>query len=126
MLLRSGREIPSGTLPAKLTSASKPTKIYDYIVRRNHIIKQVKTLLHQITLENDPEQILQKFYDFFTKIDGELDFLCLYMFEPNRRFLESIYDHSISLVEYLEIEQFDFDTDLVYRVLDRIGSCIHR
>ena len=52
--------------------------------------------------------------------------MCLYMFEPNRRFLESIYDHSISLVEYLEIEQFDFDTDLVYRVLDRIGSTIHR
>jgi len=123
MRLRSGREIPSGTLPAKPT---KPVKIYDYIVRRNYIIKQVKTLLHQITLENDPEQILQKLYEVFNKIDGELDFMCLYMFEINRQFLESIYDHSISLVEYMEIEQFDFDTDLVYRVLDRIGSRIHR
>jgi len=128
MRLRSGREIPSGTQPEPVivSKEKKPEKIYDYIVKRNRIITVIKTLLHQITVEPILTKELELIHRVFQEMDRHMDFLSRYTFEPNQRFFAEFFNQSIAIVDYLEMYEIDFDQELFYRVLDRIGSRIHR
>ena len=125
MQLRSGRQIPSGAQPEP-TIPKQNEKIYDYIVKRNRIITVIKTLLHQI--ENEPivTKQVELIHGVFREVDQHMQFLSRYTFEPNQRFFRTFYDLSIALVEFLEMYELDFDQDLFYRVMDEVGSKIHK
>jgi hypothetical protein len=107
MKLRSGRIIPTPTVPEQ-----KET-IYDYIIRRNGIINQIKVILFQLTLiTNVEEQIIQidKICSAFTT---NLEYLMKYKFEPNKRFIQLIHSKTIEWME-----RYPSRRDLLFKIHD--------
>ena len=87
--------------------------VYDYIVRRNGIINEVKLHLFQLTLiKNLDEQLIQidKICSIFTK---EFDYLMKYKFEPTKRFIQLIHSKTLEWMN-----QYPSRRDLLFKLHD--------
>lgn len=87
--------------------------VYDYIVRRNGIINEVKLHLFQLTLiKNLGEQLIQidKICSTFT---AEFDYLMKYKFEPTKRFIQLIHSKTLEWMN-----QYPSRRDLLFKLHD--------
>ncbi len=92
MKLRSGRIIPSCVIIPPSTIPQKE-KIYDYIVRRDHIINLIRVKLNILLTDNlTYDEKLALVYSTYCLFSSEFNFLTKYKFEPNKRFIKSFHD----------------------------------
>ena len=92
MKLRSGRIIPSGAIISPSTIPQQE-KIYDYIVRRDHIINRIRVNLNLLLANNlSYNDQLELVYSTYCLFISEFEFLTKYKFEPNKRFIKSFHD----------------------------------
>ena len=87
--------------------------VYDYIVRRNGIINEIKLHLFQLTLiKNLDEQLIQidKICSTFTT---EFDYLMKYTFEPTKRFIQLIHSKTLEWMN-----QYPSRRDLLFKLHD--------
>ena len=114
MQLRSGRQIKSGS--------PEPERIYDYIVRRNHIINQMKIILFQITQTDNLENRVSMIQTVFSTFNREYTFLTKHKFEPNKRFIQSIHEKSI---EFINLLKNGHDKNPIYKMLYKVHDKTH-
>ena len=117
MKLRSGRTIsaadPHCAKSNDSVRASAVETVYDYIVRRNCIINEIKLHLFQLTLiKNLDEQLIQidKICSTFT---AEFDYLMKYKFEPTKRFIQLIHSKTLEWMN-----QYPSRRDLLFKLHD--------
>lgn len=114
MQLRSGRQIKSGT--------PEPERIYDYIVRRNHIITQMKVILFQITQVYNIQKQIEMIQTVFSTFNREYRFLTKHNFEPNKRFIQSMHEKSI---EFINLLKNGYVNTPLYKMLYKIHDKTH-
>ena len=115
---QSEAEQGSVPLPASVRAEARTRQplvetVYDYIVRRNGIINEVKLHLFQLTLiKNLDEQLIQidKICSTFTT---EFDYLMKYTFEPTKRFIQLIHSKTLEWVN-----QYPSRRDLLFKLHD--------
>jgi hypothetical protein len=113
MKLRSGRIISTPIKIIPVVKQNGSETVYDYIVRRNGIMNEVKLHLFQLTLiKNLEEQHIQidKICSVFTK---EFDYLMRYKFEPTKRFIQLIHSKTLEWMN-----QYPSRRDLLFKLHD--------
>ncbi len=113
MKLRSGRIISTPVKVIPVVKQNGVEKIYDYIVRRNGIMNEVKLHLFQLTLiKNLDEQHIQidKICSVFT---AEFEYLMKYKFEPTKRFIQLIHSKTLEWMN-----QYPSRRDLLFKIHD--------
>ena len=82
-------------------------RIYDYIVRRNYIVNQMKIICLKIHEEKDLLKQLELIQNVCSYFNTEFDFLMKHQFEPNKRFIQLIHDKSIEFIHLLQTYNLD-------------------
>ena len=115
MKLRSGRIISTPVLvnPHSLKKNGSGT-IYDYIIRRNSIINEVKLHIFQLTLIQNLEEQLIKLDKICSVFTAEFDYLMRYKFEPTKRFIQLMHSKTLEWMN-----QYPSRRDLLFKLHDK-------
>ena len=107
MKLRSTCIISTPTVPEQKETT------YDYIIRRNGIMNQVKLHIFQLTLINNLEEELIKIDKICTTFTANFEYLMKHKFEPNKRFIQLIHSKTIEW-----IERYPSRRELLFKIHD--------
>ena len=96
-------------------TAIQPLKetVYDYIVRRNGIINEVKLHLFQLTLIKNLDEQLIQIDKICSAFIAEFDYLMKYKFEPTKRFIQLIHSKTLEWMN-----QYPSRRDLLFKLHD--------
>jgi hypothetical protein len=110
MKLRSGRITYSEPHSVKQNPLETT---YDYIIRRNGIMNEIKLHLFQLTLIKNPEEQLIQIDKICAIFTANFEYIMKHKFEPNKRFIRLIHSKTI---EWMEL--YPSRRDLLFKIHD--------